>query len=120
MKLTSVCVTGILLLSSCTHEGEQTTEKAVVVSRQHFPNTESLDVGFSTSGKMIMTPTGSPEKWIVVFNCNDHNETFAINRKGLYTLLKEGDSVIIKYKPIYWDNSKKIVDYDFISAEKVN
>lgn len=62
------------------------------------------------------TTIHTDEKYMVVFRC-EHSVVFSINSMELYAKLDERDSVIIEYYELI--EYKKVVDFDFVDANKI-
>lgn len=106
------------IIVSCSYEGDLQQEVGVVVGKSYQPYSSSSGVGFSTSGNTVITSSSTPEMYCVVFRCFDHNKTFSIESKELYTELSEKDTVEISYKGVYSQHDSSLKDFDFISAVK--
>ena len=97
-------------------------------------SSSDMGVGMTSGGDLAITSTSVtiPETWGAVFRC-EHENKFPImgkdeKYKKLWEKLDEGDSVKISYKENYEVEyngetnaviSKKLIDYDFIDAEKI-
>lgn len=122
MKLVTVLL--IIALASCTERAENISyEKGKIVAMQYSApiNASGSGYGVSSSGEFVTTHTTvhEDEKWTVVFKC-EHGVVFTINRQELWNRLAEGDSVDISYYDIYKKKTKKVVDFDFVNATKIN
>lgn len=110
------------VLFSCkeTHKSELMQEEGVVIAKKFRGevNETGSSVGFTTGGEMTFGTVNihKSEKFDVVFKCQ-HGVVFTIDDVDIYGKLKEGDSVIIDYYEIrYEDNTVK--DLDFVDANR--
>ncbi len=98
-------------------------EKGYIVAKQYLPDTREthLGTGISSRGSTIITTheTGHEEKFMVVLRC-EHKTVFSVNDPKLYAGVEEGDSVVINYYNMATkDRPDSVVDYDFVSAAKI-
>ena len=96
----SATVAGILMslaLSACYHEGPMKTEKAEVIQLAYIPATSGSGVGMSMKGEAVITSVDSPEVWAVVLRCRDHNKTFSVRGKEIYSRCRVGQIVTLYY-----------------------
>lgn len=95
-------------------------EEGVVIAKQFRGEVDETgsSVGFTTGGEITFGTVNihESEKFDVVFKCQ-HGVVFTIDDVEIYGKLKEGDSVIIDYYEIrYEDNTVK--DLDFVDANR--
>lgn len=112
----------VLILAGCRHKSDiLKTESGIVVGKQFTPDTRQtvMGIGTSSNGNFITTHyVGDKEKYTIVFKCS-HGVIFPIDNINVYSKLKDGDTVNIKYYEIL--NSKDmVVDFDFVDANKLN
>lgn len=107
-----------LFLTSCNYFGKVKTEEGIVLGKSYTPSQSSTGVGVSSSGNLVTTTSSTSEEYCVIFRCFEHNKTFVIKRKELYTRLFEKDTVIITYNGVYSKHDSSFVDFNFIDAVK--
>jgi len=125
----------LFLLSGCIQKkySAEKKETAEIIQLSYVPsNTQKVSgvspvlnakggLGFA----VVDAVSTSPEKWVVVLKCSDHHQTFALENKELYSMVKPGDKVVLKYvEEIAFDldgkgkaGSEKVVDYHTTEIE---
>ena len=97
----SVPVAFMLLVGYGCSTASVETAVGVVIERAYRPDTSTVNVGISTSGNPVVTPSGSPEGWLAVVDIN--GDVVAIDVGKTYWLqLKPGVKINLHRRTMKW------------------
>ena len=98
-------------------------EKGEVIQLVYLPNTEQSQVapGMGIDGNVTFTfiDSGHKEIWGAVFRCYRHNNTFSVLGKDIYSKVKVGQVVDLKYVELYKIKNNMKVIYDYKTIEVI-
>lgn len=114
-KLIIVALLGMVF--GCTSKNQTIRrESGKVIAKSYTPEIDASGTGISSRGDAVFSHIHEDEKFSVVFRC-EHGDLFTVNSLSVYEKLSEGDMVTIDFYEIMgWGG--KVVDYDFIDANK--
>jgi hypothetical protein len=76
-------------------------EQASVVQVTYVPESTSTGIGFvpttDSQISLMVTSDTTPEQWIVVLHCEEHDKTFALKSKAFFERVKPDDTVTLGY-----------------------
>jgi len=76
-------------------------ETAEVITMNYIPRSSSTDLnpGMNLKGELCFTMSSNtiPERWVIVFRCSEHNQTFGIQNRQIFDRVKVGETVTLRY-----------------------
>lgn len=110
-----------VLLTGCVHykDSDIKEEQAEIIQLSYVPRTTSSVSGMSINmdGDIGLVGGSSTQEeiWAVVIRCDEHHQTFALKSKELYSRVKPGDIITLKYyETLIYDDKEpentKVVD----------
>lgn len=105
------------------YKSEPMYENAIVLGKSYLPNTKHTvvapNVSFNGNVGITVIDSGNYEIFTVVVKCEKHNVVFSIRSKELYSEVKEGQTIRLKYLELYKiKNGVKIIkDFETLEFE---